>query len=126
MCGKIIERLVSQKGKLTVSRAFVCTCDTLGIRDRAEVDVPSHQSYMRDDEVREALRDYDDAGFDDLPSWLKLELRVRGLRCEPREPTEQEKRETEADAFIHRVTNKQLTIQDHYDMIINQKGIFNV
>ena len=128
MCDEIRERIVSHAGGgITISRVYVCTCGGLGIRDRTDwVDAPASHTYMRDEEVREALREYDDRGFDDLPTWLKVELHVRGLPVPTREPTEEEKRETEVDAFTHRVMNNQLTINDHYEMIVNGKDIFNV
>jgi hypothetical protein len=71
--------------------------------------------YMEDEEVRKALRDYDDLGYQDLPDWLQRELRARDLPHKKRIPTDIEKWETVSDAREHRIINKELNIQDYMD-----------
>lgn len=69
--------------------------------------------YMTDKEVMRELSEFDELGFDDLPSWLKQELRARQLPIPKRFPTELEQWETVSDALEHRIVNKELTIQDY-------------
>ena len=71
--------------------------------------------YMEDEEVREALRDYEDLGFEDLPDWLQRELGARDLPHESRRPDDIEKWDTVSDAREHRIVNKELSIQDYID-----------
>ena len=73
------------------------------------------RKYMEDEEVREALREYDNHGFEDLPDWLQRELKARDLPHEIRMPTEFEQWETVSDAREHRIVNKELNIQDYLD-----------
>ena len=73
------------------------------------------RKYMEDEEVREALREYDNHGFEDLPDWLQHELKARDLPHEIRMPTEFEQWETVSDAREHRIVNKELNIQDYLD-----------
>ena len=73
------------------------------------------RKYMEDEEVREALREYDDYGFEALPDWLQRELIARDLPHEVRMPTEFEQWETVSDAREHRIVNKELNIQDYLD-----------
>jgi hypothetical protein len=98
-------------------------------------------TYMTDEEVRAYARQFDDVGFEKLPDWLKFELRMRGLTWQPRElqsdsvalyknfiqrePSEDEKRETEADLFIHKQMNNDLELHDYLD-ILNGKDYTNV
>ncbi len=73
------------------------------------------RKYMEDEEVREALREYDDYGFEALPDWLQHELIARDLPHERRMPTEFEQWETVSDAREHRIVNKELTVKDYLD-----------
>jgi len=70
---------------------------------------------MEDEEVREALIEYADLGYQDLPDWLQRELRARDLPHKIRRPTELEQWETVSDAREHRIVNKELNIQDYLD-----------
>ena len=71
------------------------------------------RKYMEDEEVREALREYDNYGFENLPNWLQCELIARDLPHERRMPTEFEQWETVSDAREHRIVNKELTVKDY-------------
>ena len=71
--------------------------------------------YMEDEEVREALRDYEDLGYEDLPDWLQRELIVRDLPHKSRRPDDIEKWDTVSDAREHRIVNNELSIQDYID-----------
>ena len=71
------------------------------------------RKYMEDEEVREALREYDNYGFESLPNWLQCELIARNLPHERRMPTEFEQWETVSDATEHRIVNKELTVKDY-------------
>ena len=71
--------------------------------------------YMEDEEVREALRDYEDLGYEDLPDWLQRELIVRDLPHKSRRPSDLEKWDTVSDAREHRIVNNELSIQDYID-----------
>ena len=71
------------------------------------------RKYMEDEEVREALREYDNHGFENLPDWLQCELIARNLPHERRMPTEFEQWETVSDATEHRIVNKELTVKDY-------------
>ena len=81
--------------------------------------------YMTDEEIVCELWEYDEQGFDDLPQWLRLELRVRGLDFGKHEPTPEEMHDTIADAKDHRIYNNERNIQDFKDKYIN-KGMSNV
>jgi len=82
--------------------------------------------YMEDSEVREALRDYEDLGYADLPDWLQRELRARDLPHEIRRPTDLEKWETVSDAREHRIVNKELSIQDYIDHYTGKRNYNHV
>ena len=69
--------------------------------------------YMTDEEVNKHLSEYGELGFDDIPSWLKNEVKARNLIYEKRMPTEMEQWETVSDAREHRIMNKELTQQDY-------------
>jgi hypothetical protein len=69
--------------------------------------------YMEDEEVNKHLSEYGELGFDDIPSWLKNEVKARNLIYEKRMPTEMEQWETVSDAREHRIMNKELTQQDY-------------
>ena len=73
--------------------------------------------YLTDEEVCMHLAEYDEQAFDQIPSWLQQELRVRHIVFGPRLPTDEEKHETLSDAREHRIMNNERTIrdfQDHY------------
>ena len=82
--------------------------------------------YMEDEEVREALRDYEDLGYADLPDWLQRELRARDLPHEIRRPTDLEKWETVSDAREHRIVNQELSIQDYIDHYTGKRNYNHV
>ena len=82
--------------------------------------------YMEDEEVREALRDYEDLGYEDLPDWLQRELRARDLPHEVRRPTDIEKWETVSDAREHRIVSKELSIQDYIDHYTGKRNYNHV
>jgi len=77
---------------------------------------------MSDHAVINALDRHNESGFDDLPNWLKKELRTRNINMPPRRPTDIEKWETVSDAREHRITNKELTIRDYQDKYMKQKS----
>jgi len=70
---------------------------------------------MTDEEILTYASEYDENGFESMPSWLQHEMRVRCINIEPRPPTELEMWETVSDAREHRITNKELTIEDYVD-----------
>ena len=82
--------------------------------------------YMEDEEVRKALLEYDDLGYQDLPDWLQRELRARDLPHKIRRPTELEQWETVSDAREHRIVNKELNIQDYLDHYTGKKDYNHV
>ena len=79
--------------------------------------------YMTDEELMKALSEYDEVGFDDLPSWIQDELRARNLTFDSRRPTELEQWETVSDAREHRIVNKELTIKDYLDKYKHGKSL---
>ncbi len=82
--------------------------------------------YMTDEEVIVALRSYDDLGYDDLPGWLKKELQARNIPVPKRSPSELERWETNFDALEHRITNKELTIDDYLKYYQGKRNITDV
>jgi len=78
--------------------------------------------YMSDEEVNRHLSEYGDSGYDDLPDWLRSEVRSRNLLYEKRQPTDIEKWETVSDAREHRITNNELTLQDYKDKYLNGRN----
>jgi len=58
------------------------------------------------------LAEYDELGFEELPEWLRHEIRSRDLPIPRREPTELEMWEAEKDAKEHRILHNELTIED--------------
>ncbi len=81
------------------------------------------RKYMTDEELKQHLLEFDDLGFDDLPKWIQLELKARRLHFECRSPTELEMWETNKDAREHRITNKELTIDDYLDKYKRGKSL---
>jgi len=79
--------------------------------------------YMTDEEIKRHLAAYDESGFDDLPSWLRQELKVRQLVFKKRQPTELEQWETVSDAREHRIVNKELTQEDYKDKYMKGRSI---
>tara|TARA_R110002124_G_scaffold71293_2_gene191134 strand:+ start:683 stop:1066 length:384 start_codon:yes stop_codon:yes gene_type:complete len=79
--------------------------------------------YMTDEEVNRHLSQYSESGFEDLPDWLRSEIRARSLVYEKREPSELEQWETNHDAREHRITNKELTFNDYKDKYLNGKSL---
>jgi len=79
--------------------------------------------YMTDEEIKRHLAAYDESGFDDLPSWLQSELKVRQLVFKKRQPTELEQWETVSDAREHRIVNKELTQEDYKDKYMKGRSI---
>ena len=79
--------------------------------------------YMNDDEVREALRRFDDCAYCDLPNWLISEMQARNLSFPTRAPHDTEMLETVNDAFEHRVLNNELTITDYLNHYRNERSI---
>ena len=77
---------------------------------------------MSDEEVNRHLSEYGDSGYDDLPDWLRSEVRSRNLLYEKRQPTDIEKWETVSDAREHRITNNELTLQDYKDKYLNGRN----
>jgi len=76
---------------------------------------PISEPYLTDEEIVCYLSEYDEQGFEALPSWLQQELQVRHITFQRREPTELEKWETIADAREHRILNNEKTIKDYMD-----------
>ena len=79
--------------------------------------------YMTDEEVNRHLSQYSESGFEDLPDWLRSEIRARSLVYENREPSELEQWETNHYAREHRITNKELTFNDYKDKYLNGKSL---
>jgi hypothetical protein len=79
--------------------------------------------YMSDEEVSRYLAEYNESGFDDIPNWLRQELKVRQLVFKKRQPTDMEKWETVSDAREHRIVNKELTQEDYKDKYMKGKSI---
>ena len=75
-------------------------------------------AFMTDEEVRTALREYDEVGFEDLPEWLQTELKARKLSFGPRKPTPMEMEETKDDALMHRILNKEETLDDLFNFYV--------
>lgn len=70
---------------------------------------------MTNEEVLSYLNEYDELGFEDIPEWLRNELKGRCIFIEPREPTQYEMDATIEDAREHRIMNKELVLQDYID-----------
>jgi hypothetical protein len=70
---------------------------------------------LTDDQVEAKLTYYDHLGYEDIPQWLQAELSVRhnSLVPETRTASEREQWDTVADAYEHRVTNKEMTTKDY-------------
>ena len=79
--------------------------------------------YMTDEEVNRHLSQYSESGFDDMPDWLRNEIRARNLVYEKRTPSDIEKWETNFDAREHRITNKELTFEDYKDKYLKGKSL---
>ncbi len=79
--------------------------------------------HMSDEEVNNHLVEYSDLGFDDLPAWLKAELRIRKLPIPRREATNSEKMATVFDAREHRIVNHELTITDYKDKYMHARSL---
>ena len=79
--------------------------------------------YMTDEEVNRHLSQYSESGFEDIPDWLRSEIRARSLVYEKRTPSELEQWETNHDAREHRITNKELTFNDYKDKYLNGKSL---
>jgi hypothetical protein len=82
--------------------------------------------YMTDEEVMKELSQYDEHGFEDLPSWLKDEIRARNLPIPARSPSDLEQWETVSDALEHRITNNELTVNDYINKYKHGKDIEHV
>lgn len=80
---------------------------------RTGVSMTKLKPYMTDEEVNEHLAEFGERGFDDIPSWLRHEIKARNLIYKKRIATESEQWETVEDAREHRITNKELTIKDY-------------
>lgn len=70
---------------------------------------------MTDQEVLSYLNEYDELGFEDIPEWLRNEMKVRCIFIAPRRATEHEREVTIADAREHRIMNNELVLQDYID-----------
>jgi hypothetical protein len=68
-----------------------------------------------DDQLAYELMKYDEVAFSDVPDNIQLLVISRNMKFDRREPTELEQWETIADEREHRITNKELTIQDYMD-----------
>ena len=79
--------------------------------------------YMSDEEVNDHLVEYSDLGFDDLPAWLKTELRIRNLPIPRREATNSEKMVTVFDAREHRILNHELTLVDYKNKYMHAQSL---
>ena len=75
-------------------------------------------AFMSNEEVIGELRKYDDVGFEDMPDWLQQELKARGLLFGPRQPTPMEVEETKDDALMHRILNKEETVDDLFNFYV--------
>lgn len=71
------------------------------------------QMYISNVELADALADYSNHGFDDLPDWIRYELRTRQLTFDTRRPESYERSVTNADLLEHKITNNELTINDY-------------
>ena len=75
-------------------------------------------AFISDEEVRVELRRFDDVGFEDLPEWLQTELKARKLAFGPRSPSPMEIEETKDDALMHRILNKEETLDDLFNYYV--------
>jgi hypothetical protein len=91
-----------------------------------ELPMKKIKPYMTNEEVMQELSQYDEYGFVDLPSWLKDEIRARNLPIPKRSPSELEQWETVSDALEHRITNKELTVNDYINKYKHGKDIEHV
>ena len=78
--------------------------------------------YMTDEEIHAYLNEHGDMAFENLPVWLREELKSRRLTWPNRVPTTQEFFDTIEDGRVHRVTNQELEIQDLQNFYLHGKS----
>ena len=81
------------------------------VRDDVKIVKPR----MTDAQVMRYLGNYGDRAYDDLPYWLKQEMKTRKQPYYCRKPTDEEMFDTIRDAREHRITNKELVVSDYID-----------
>ncbi len=86
----------------------------IAVSDRVCV-IKHSRSLLSDHEVVGLVSYYEERPFSKLPFPVKLALRTRGIRFPAREPTEDERREAEADALEHR----RFTFTETLDDLVN-------
>jgi hypothetical protein len=77
------------------------------------------------EELMSQLDYYNEQAWTDVPKSIRERIEARYILVPSREPTEQEIWETISDAREHRITNKELTIQDYLDKYKHGKS-FNI
>jgi hypothetical protein len=78
-----------------------------------------------DEELMLQLDYYNEQAWTDVPKSIRERIEARYILIPSRKPTEQEIWETISDAREHRITNKELTIQDYLDKYKHGKS-FNI
>ena len=71
-----------------------------------------HGAFMSNEEIARCIEEYDELSFTDMPSWLRYELRVRGITFQKRQPTQGEREETDIEAKTIRIEYNNTTIDD--------------
>ena len=81
------------------------------------------RKHMSDETLMAYVNEYNEHGYIDLPMWLQFELNVRNIKTPRREPTMDERFETIHDEREHRITNRELTLNDYKDKYMYGKSI---
>tara|TARA_R110000751_G_scaffold50895_2_gene112053 strand:+ start:189 stop:611 length:423 start_codon:yes stop_codon:yes gene_type:complete len=126
------ELLAKTSNHIPLSNDYILYCIWLEPQERTHVTVKKYKTgvvmtktrpYMSDEEVNAYLAEHGELGFDDMPSWLRLEVKARNLIYDSRQPTEMEQWETVSDAREHRIVNKELTQKDFSDKYRRGKSL---
>jgi hypothetical protein len=89
------------------------------------IEVVGPKMILTNIQVVEAIDDYRERGFNDLPRWLRIEILTRNITFTSRIPQSYERNNTYDDLIEHRINNKELSIND-YNQLIKQGMKYHV